>query len=191
MLYFMYMQEGGTHIPEESAKPAEHIAPGIFHTQYYDLAISLAHEKAPQAEGHIKSLLDDIDEVASNNLKTFDVPSHEGVVIPYTEIPITKLATDHFLESGYTDVEPTPDNPRRVLTYVVFPGVGIPPGGSPFIAGDMVYDRAIRAISQVVGPARRGEPLPDIKVVSVGSPNGPGGNVTQEWVDSLSRDDDY
>lgn len=154
---------------------------------YFDVALGVVREKIPEKESQIRRVLEVIDREGVENFSLFRPKDYPGVALPFTRINVTKLTNELFgLNSEPKRQEKeqgTISSPRRL--YFIFPGFAFPPAGHPFTPWDIVYDRVISLFPQIINPIRKGETIPQIEVLVLGSPNGLGGKVSEEWVTAL------
>lgn len=158
---------------------------------YFDSAMYTVHKEVPEREREIAGVLRSVDDLMADHLSVFESKEFPGVIVPYSRVPVKEVVEENFGLGGENQ-EPGPKK-----TEIVFCGFAKPPGGHPYTAGDIVYDRVLGAIPEIVGPIRRSwkkpEPVPNVEVISLGSPNGMGGKVTAGWVDGLEKEgfDEY
>lgn len=152
---------------------------------YFESAMHTVREEIPEKAREIAGVLTSTDDQMGEHLTVFKSQKFPGVVVPYSWVSVNEVIAGQF--GAYQ----TNDLPKKSRKEIVFPGFSRSPAGHPYTAGDIVYDRVIGAIPEVVGPVRRSkktaESIPEAEIISFGSPNGMGGRVTQEWVDGLKK----
>jgi hypothetical protein len=148
----------------------EIVANSPIHSPYYKNAVEMAKQQAPEQAQAIETVLGAVDKQGVDNIGVFSSQRFPGVRFPYTTVD---------LSAALGKKSETTDKPKRQVTYVMFPGVAIPPAGHPFTAWDMVYDRVFSELPKAANPDT------NVTIISLGSPNSLWGTVSATWITEL------
>lgn len=159
----------------ELGGPSPETLEGVAGSQHLRAALNEVRKRYPEKEGQFRKILTNVDQQGVENFNVFTPSFDAGLHVPFTRVSVNKL------KGIKSSEDTTSESPKRVV-HIIFVGGAVPPEAvHPFIAWDIVYDRAINYIPR----AASGE---QVEVYSVGYPEGFGGKVTLKWIQAAAKD---
>ncbi len=158
-----------------------------------DMTFKEIQRNTPEISGQMQIILEEIEKQALENFKIHKSTVYPGVSFSNTTISVTpqivkKIAQANPLsELAGIDTDKLTYSPKTRLN-VGFGPFAPPPEGHALGLLDMATDRFIRNLARVAQAMKKGEPIPKVEIVTVGTPVGYGGKVTKEYLGDLLKD---
>lgn len=158
-----------------------------------DMTFSEIQRKNPEISEEMQMILEEVERQALENFKINESTVYPGVSFSSTTISATpqiakKIAQlDPQSELASIDLDKLTYSPKTRMN-VGFGPFAQPPEGHALGLLDMATDRFIRNLARIAQAMKKGEPIPKVEIITVGTPVGYGGTLTKEYLKDLIKD---
>lgn len=158
-----------------------------------DMTFKEIQRNKPEISGQMQIILEEVERQALENFTIYKSETYPGVSFSYTRILVTpeivkKIAQlDPQSELADIDLDKLTYSSKTRLN-VGFGPFAPPPEGHALGLLDMATDRFIRNLARIAQAMKKGEPIPKVEIITVGTPVGYGGTTTKEYLKDLIKD---
>jgi hypothetical protein len=158
-----------------------------------DMTFKEIERGKPEISWQMQIILEEVEKQALENFKINESTVYPGVSFSSTTISVTPQIVKQIASQNpdssisQIDLNQLKYSPKTRLN-VGFGPFAPPPEGHALGLLDMAIDRFTRNLARIAQAMKKGEPIPKVEIITVGTPVGYGGKVTGEYLKDLIKD---
>lgn len=158
-----------------------------------DMTFKEIQRNKPEISEEMQLILEEVEKQALENFSIYQSKAYPSVAFSFTKISVTPEIVKKIAQANPQSELANIDTDKITYSSQTRLNVGFgpfapPPEGHALGLLDMATDRFIRNLARIAQAMKKGEPIPKVEIITVGTPVGYGGKVTKEYLIDLIKD---